>query len=747
MNLKTNKNDYSNRFFASLLGYDEDEFSEKGFESIMDGIHPDDLDYLKELLTKASENKGGQTSYIIDYRQKTKRGQYRWLRDHIRFLFDTEGQPEAVIGSSHQIDEYKDSERARIESEKRYKELLELLPEMVYELDLKGNIVYANKIALTKFGFSEQDLMRGVHAYDTVVPEQRDYVRQNFEKALRNESNSPSEYLAIRSDGSTFPLLNYSSPIIRDGKPVGIRGIMIDITMIKEAQKALEESEQKYKLLVELAPEIIYSIDHEGKIVWLNNVFEKISGFKKEEYTGAHFTELIHERDLELALEKHQSIQRGEKPDNFELLMKTKGGVYKPFLFHINPFKQKDGHWGTLGIAHNIENQKRYEHELKLAKEKAEESDRLKSAFLANMTHEIRTPMNGILGFAKLLEDEDLTPEEKNEYLDIINSSGNHLLALINDIIDISRIEAGQMSIKKNEFRPNEMVRYLVTFFKSDKNIRENKEIEIRQDTDPGNDALLICGDELKIKQILTNLTGNAIKFTPAGYVEIGYVIEKENHIRFFVKDTGIGLDKEEKNLIFNRFRQVESAHNRKYSGAGLGLSISKGLVELMGGQISVLSEKGKGSEFSFTLPMETACSHGNDMAKGEKEKSDKGCWLHKTALVVEDDYLSFRYIERALHSTDIKLIHAKNGEEAIEKIEAVPEINIVIMDIHLPVLNGIEATRRIKQLRPTIPVIVQTANVTDSNKKECQEAGSSAFLLKPLDKKELIENMKKYLD
>ncbi len=376
--------------------------------------------------------------------------------------------------------------------------------------------------------------------------------------------------------------------------------------------------------------------------------------------------------------------------------------------------------------------------ELGKAKTKAEESDKLKSAFLANMSHEIRTPMNAIVGFADLLKDPDVQSDKMEKYVNIINSNSHHLLTLINDIIDISKIEAGQVKLSNSSINLNDIMREMLSVFKT-LALRKNIDITLRYSLP--NVESNIEADETRVKQILTNLLNNALKFTQKGKIDFGYSIINSN-IRFFVNDTGIGIDTDNFNLVFERFRQVESHLTKKVGGTGLGLSISKALVELMGGQIWVESEKDKGSTFYFEIPF---VQTGSSLLVANEDKSQEEItdWSNFTILIAEDEEANYFYLQEILSNTKAKLIHAKNGLEAIELFNGNALIDLVLMDIKMPKMDGYEATRKIKELNPNIHVIAQTAYAMADDKKKAFLAGCDGYISKPIDKKTLMDEMK----
>ncbi len=380
------------------------------------------------------------------------------------------------------------------------------------------------------------------------------------------------------------------------------------------------------------------------------------------------------------------------------------------------------------------------------AKEKAQESDRLKTAFLANMSHEIRTPMNAILGFTDLLKDESLSAHSRNEFIEIINSRGKDLLQIINDIIDISKIEAKQIKIHPVQCSVNSVLFELYSFFESNITLKLKKDIVLKLHTDLPNDKSYIYIDDIRLKQIFTNLIGNAIKFTELGYIEFGYSFEN-NILNFYVEDTGIGIPKEKHILIFDRFRQADDSTTKNFGGTGLGLAISKSLVELMGGIMKLDSELGSGSKFSFSLPYNP--EEENKIKEKEKNKDfiDNINWQNKLILVVEDDHVNFQYLKVLLKKTQAKVIRAENGVEAIEMCKEHENINVVLMDIQMPIMNGFEATKIIKAMRKDLPIIAQTAYAMAEDKEKCRAAGCDDYLTKPIDIKSLICVTGKYLN
>jgi signal transduction histidine kinase/ActR/RegA family two-component response regulator len=380
------------------------------------------------------------------------------------------------------------------------------------------------------------------------------------------------------------------------------------------------------------------------------------------------------------------------------------------------------------------------------AKQIAEEADMLKSNFLANMSHEIRTPMNGILGFAQLLQDDELDREMQHRYLDIVCHNGAMLVNLIDDIMDISKIEAGQLAFNKSDVNIDDLFFDLYAFFNEIKFKQEKEHLTLRLLNLNDDENSVLFTDEQRLRQVMSNLIGNAIKFTDKGTVEFGFTHnKKKNHIEFFVRDTGIGIPKEKVDIIFERFRQIEEGSTRKYGGTGIGLFISKHIIELLGGSIWVDSEIGVGTTFHFTLPYATIQERKNAVKVFTPADRDYN-WEGKVIMIAEDAETNFKFLKAMLDKTQASIVWARNGKEVVDYCNDNPKVDMVLMDIQMPIMDGYEATTLVKKINPAIKIIAQTAYAMPNDNIKCIEAGCNDYISKPINPHLLLEKINTHL-
>ncbi|HEY4786768.1 MAG TPA: PocR ligand-binding domain-containing protein, partial [Bacteroidales bacterium] len=521
-----------------------------------------------------------------------------------------------------------------------------------------------------------------------------------------------------------------------------------DIEDRKKIEIALRESEELYRQLVQASPDGIALVDLKGKMLYVSPKAKQMFGFPTD-YNAEDLCifDYIHPSQRKIAISNVSSIFEKNAPHPGSYLMLRKDGSTFSAEVNSTPVKDYLGNTkGMISILRDITERKKVEEELIKAKNKAEESDNLKSAFLANMSHEIRTPMNGILGFASLLNERETTLRQRREYSEIINQNGNLLLKLIDDILDIAKIEAGQLKIFEAPFYLDQIMYKQYMLFKTLLKKEKRKDLKLSLILPDPKLSNQIKTDEARLNQVLTNLLSNSIKFTKKGLVEFGYTFESTKMLKFYVKDTGIGLTPDKFSIIFDRFRQAEESSAKNYGGTGLGLTISSNLVRLMGGKIWVESEIGKGSTFYFTIPFKPI--------NGEKKQieylpafsgSNHYDWHNKCILVVEDEHLNFLLLQEFLKNTCANLLWVQNGKEAIDLCKENNMINLVLMDLKLPKINGYTAICEIKKFRRNLPIIAQSAYAMEEEIKKCREAGCDEYITKPIDHQKLLHLINGY--
>jgi PAS domain S-box-containing protein len=499
---------------------------------------------------------------------------------------------------------------------------------------------------------------------------------------------------------------------------------------LKLAKEKAEVAEKKYTELFDFAPSGYLTLTRAGEIVGLNTNAENLLGKERSHVIKSSFGFFV-SADTRVTFNSFlQKIFKSNSKETCEIKLATVDGSVKYVLANGIMSNIEDVCLVTLI---DISKLKQAEKELNIAREKAE-ADMLKSAFLANMSHEIRTPMNGILGFTELLKNIVLNSEEQQEYIQIIEKSGIRMLNILNDIISISKIESQQIDVFISDTNVNEQLEFIYRFFKLE---ADQKKLDISfKNALPANNAF-IKTDREKVYAVLTNLVKNALKFTQTGSVEFGYEVKGE-FLEFFVKDTGPGLPDEQKKFIFERFRQGSEAYTRKYEGAGLGLSISKAYVEMLGGKIWMENNVGRngnsqGSSFFFTIPF-LPVKEMNRVTEVPDTSTVKEK-LKLKILVVEDDTFSQLLIIKMLEEYTEEVSIARTGVEAIEACRKNHDIELVLMDINMPDMGGYEATRKIREFNSEVVIIAQTASAFDADMEKSIAAGCNDFILKPTDR------------
>lgn len=671
--------------------------------------------------------------------------------------FQYQGQP-SMLTVFTDISKIKNTEQELIkakqkaeESEKKFRVLVETSPDVIVLTDLKGNHLFRNAAYYESLGYSaDEDL--DSDGFARVHPDDIPFIKESMKK-LQLEGIAKGEYRVQHKNGEWVCRQSTAKIIYNDkNEPHQILTISRDITENKKAEQELirakekaEESEAIFNEFMKYSPIYVFFKDVNIRTILLSHNYEEMIGMPIDKILGKTMFEIFPSELAKNMVADDLRILNENRAEEIE--EELNGRYYTTIKF---PIIMKGKPRFLAGFTIDITERKLTElllkeknEELVKAKEKAEESDRLKTAFLANMSHEIRTPMNGILGFAELLKKPQLSGAQQQEYINIIENSGVRMLNIINDIIDISKIESGETTVSISEINLNEQLLQILIFFTPEVE-RKGLSLLLKQSL-PANEAI-IKTDQEKIYAILTNLIKNAIKFTDRGSIEVGYS-RQGDFLEFYIKDTGIGIPENRQQAIFDRFVQGDIGDSRAFQGAGLGLSITKAFVEILGGRIWFESDESEGTVFYFTIPYTVE----SESKKGQTITSDDGKSAQTIkplkVLVAEDDEASDLYITILLERYNCEVLHVNTGLKAVEACLSVPDIDLILMDIKMPEMNGYEATTQIRRFNKKVIIFAQTAHALAGDKEKALEAGCNDYIAKPLHHDLLSELIQKYFN
>ncbi len=730
---------------------------------------------------------------FIDGSVIDKNGNVIWFKNR-QFRIEQSDGTKLIGGISLDVTKEKQAELELKESEEKYRTMIETSNDLIWIINLEGNFTFINKQAEETTGFSKNEWL-GKSYKPLVLEEETDLVEEIISKTLNKETVNYEAKIKIKN-GETRTILINSAPIFTNKKVSGIISFGRDITIQKKQDliKQIIFNISTAAITTDNLYELTSLIQNElGKLIDTQNFYltlfdpqtkslhfpffvdenDDFDSFPKENTLAHHVVKtkkplLLSEKE-QIELENAEDITSyGTRPliwlgvpliINNEVIGVIVVQSYKNKSAYTNDDQQVlEFISGQISMAIHRKNA---EENLKEALLKAEESDRLKSAFLANMSHEIRTPMNGILGFSQLIKDTNISREEHTKYVEIIEKSGERLLNIINDLVDISKIEAGQMDVSVSMCNIDEQLNFIYTFFKPE---AEVKGLNLKLVSNITNGKLHLFTDREKLYAIFTNLIKNAIKYSRKGEIDFGYNIvnsriddlsipSKVNPdnkipskmIEFYVADTGIGIPKDRIKAIFDRFVQADIEDSNVFEGAGLGLSITQAYVEMLGGKIWVESEENKGSKFFFTLPFfkdnekeEVKESVSNHEKQTSKEKTLK-------ILIAEDEKISDAYLTAILKKINPKLYHVTNGKQAVDIMKENPDIDLILMDIKMPILGGYEATQEIRKFNKKVIIIAQTAYALAGDNEKAIKAGCNDYISKPVNSSELMNLVEKY--
>jgi PAS domain S-box-containing protein len=653
-------------------------------------------------------------------------------------ILDEQGNLKGYRGVDKDITERKRLEEALMKESTLMKTAVENLPIIFYLIDRDGLFQLSIGAGLKGLGLKPNQVV-GLSVYEIY----KDFpaILDSVKRSLAGE---PAHFESTVTGSSHY---NYLTPISdTKGISFGIAGVAIDITEHLSIEKALLKNERELKRAQEITHIGSFSIDlTTNEVTWTEELY-KMYGFDPTlpppilDENQKLFTP---ESWALLSSSIANTVLTG---DSYDIELKTvrNGGVNGWMWARGEAIANEKGKIiEIMGAVQDISEHKMKEQELAAAKSRAEESDRLKSAFLANMSHEIRTPMNGILGFADLLKEPDLSGEQQQEYIRIIGKSGARMLNIINDIVDISKIEAGLMKLEMKESNVNEQIEYIYTFFKPE---MEAKGLKFSvKNTLPAKEAILKT-DREKLYAILTNLVKNAIIYTEKGSIEFGYS-KKGDLLEFFVKDTGIGVPKDRQEAIFERFIQADIEDVKARQGAGLGLAITKSYIEMLGGKIWIESEEGIGSTFYFTLPYDAETTENSAVQNAVESVASGSLVKTLKILIAEDDEVSEMLIDISVKKFGKEIMKVRTGVEAVDACREHPDIDLILMDIQMPEMGGYEATRQIRKFNREVVIIAQTAFGLSGDREKAIEAGCNDYISKPIKSEDLNALIMKYFN
>lgn len=640
-----------------------------------------------------------------------------------------------------------DVENSLALSQKYFESLFERAPEGIAIVRPDGTIEKVNNEFCKLFSYYENEAL-GKNIDELILTSDKRHEAKELTIAAARGEKVAVEGIRYTKESVPAYVSIIGVPIDFQGEHKGIYVIYRDISERKLAEKNLQESQTKFKTLFDSSNDAIFLMK-DDIFIDCNKSASRIYDTTEEELIGespVKFTPLYQSNGRtseSIVREKIDAAKNGES-ETFDFTHVTGKGKVFDAEINLNKVVLKDSDF-IQAIVRDITERKKAEKELVEAKVKAEESDRLKTAFLASMSHEIRTPMNHILGGLDLLLDPDITNDEKEEFHGIIKNSSNQLLNLIDDIIDVSQLDAGQIEIKKENFELKLFLEELVEDI--DKYTFEKGHLDFQINTSAHQKSIdNVYADQVRLKQVLFSLISNAYKFTENGSVEVGYERISENMLQFYVSDTGIGIPEDSEKIIFEQFRQIDYEHTREYEGAGLGLTIAKGMVELMGGNIWVESELGKGSTFYFSVNIKPPKLKKPQMQSRPADTVGSAIdWSDKTILIVEDEEMNYQYLKTVLRKTHANVLWAENGLIGVNMAKK-NEVHLILMDIQMPEMNGYESTRQILDNKPKIPIIAQTAHALKEEKSKCFEVGAIDYMSKPLNRKKLLELISKHI-
>jgi len=710
-------------------------------DSFLEIVHESD----RKRVYEEFESYKGEGMFDLEYRIVRPGNDIRWVHIQTFPIKNDDGITIRHAGKVTDITARKDALDALRKSEEHYRVLVENMGEGVLLTDTDDVILFVNRKACNIYGYEPNELI-GKYGYEILEHESYRSMVQEKTKHRQEKISDTYEVLGLRKNGEKIWIKINGAPIYNtEGNVIGSVGILSDITEQKLINDYIKANEKKLNEAQVLAQTGSWEIDLiTGIAFWsdnLYNILELEPGSIEPSFES--LLQIIHPEDkvkLETAYQEH--LRTGKQLD-VEVRCIVKNGDVKYYKDRCQTFYDNEGKpIRSMGTLTDITERVLMENDLIKAREKAEESDRLKSAFLANVSHEIRTPMNGIIGFLNLIKEQNLSKVKQEQYFEIIKKSSNRLLHTINDLVEISLIESGQSTVSMGETDTTELLQYLLEFFRPE---AEAKGLTLNLTETLSSEESVVKTDNFKLESILANLIKNAIKYTVEGHIDFGCTRINDAEISFYVKDTGIGIPSHMLNQIFDRFVQVNIEASSPYEGAGLGLSIVKGYIEILNGSIRVESVENEGSKFIVQIKSEPSAE--KEFKTSDENNTSNATFQGKHILVIDDEETNITLFKEILSTHHCKITVATNGAYAIKASQSAPKPDLILMDIRMPGINGLEATRKIRQFDSDIPIIAQSAYAYPSDIEEALKAGCNDYITKPIDMQKLIGVMNSILN
>jgi len=674
--------------------------------------------------------------------QALKLGANEYLVKRENYLF----RLPSLLTSAHQRYELEKQQITLGESESKYRLLADNSSDVIFILDLDLNYKYVSPSVKQLRGYEVEEVLKQ-NLSEVLTPESFNNAIQLISSVspLLNEEHYKEiepriiELEMVKKDGSTvWTELKVAVLADENNVPIGFQGAARDISKRKEALDDLRKKSQA----IDQSPVSVIITNTAGNIEYVNPFFTKVSGYSINEVYGKN--PRILKGDIspsEMYTDLWKKITTGNIWTG-ELQNKKKDGTLYWESASISPIVNKAGNiTHYVAVKEDITSKKKYEQELIIARDQALESNRLKSAFLATMSHELRTPLNAIIGFSDLIN-EELSKADILKFAKTINTSGNHLLSIIEDIFTISLLQTKQSKVVLQEFKLSTFYEELIQYTITEQQTKKKLNLNLLFDDSLYHSKCVISTDKTKLFQVLINFIKNALKYTDQGEIEIGQSINNED-ITFYVKDTGIGIPADQMEVIFEHFRQLDDSNTRIHDGVGLGLAICSEIQQLLKGKIHVESELGSGSTFFFTL---NNVIQKNGNSKKELVPTKTPNLIGKIILVVEDEEINYQLLKTYIKKTNATVIWAKSGEESVEICNTNSDMDLVLMDIRMPGIDGFEATRQIKKRNNKLTIIAQTAYALANDRQKALNAGCDDYISKPIKLSVLFDLFSKYI-